>query len=143
MVTLECGSGLSTLLFDTKGCEHISLEHYSYHMSGSNSVILTKLTGNPLWYDWIPSHPFDLIFIDGPAEAKDRFGILRVLRECLHGSTVIVLDDTNRIPEQQLREKISKDYNFSFDTFDCSDGREFTVFKRNSNTPHSKGCQDG
>ena len=130
MVTLECGSGLSTLLFDVKGCKHTSLEHYSYYMAGSDSVILTKLIGDPLWYDWKPTSSFDLIFIDGPASPMDRFGILRVLKDCLKEDTVIVLDDTNRIPEQQLREKISKDYNFSFDTFGCSDGREFTVFKK-------------
>jgi hypothetical protein len=108
MATLECGSGLSTRLFDAAGCRHTALEHDPARRAPSESVVLATLAGDPPWYDWTPSRRYDLILIDGPPrDAGGRWGILRVLDAMVHDRTVIVLDDTNRAAESRLAEEIA------------------------------------
>jgi len=77
------------------------------------AVICLQLVAFPLplvippWYAWEPSHPFDLVFIDGPTGRLGRSGILRVLPRLIHRDTVIVIDDTHRRAESRLAEEIA------------------------------------
>ena len=105
MVTLETGSGLSTLLLEGAGCRHTALEHDRRFAAATDSVVLAPLAGDPPWYDWEPTHAYDLILIDGPPQdAGGRAGILRVIDRLVHGRTIIVLDDTNRARESRLAD---------------------------------------
>ena len=111
LVTLETGSGLSTLLFDAAGCRHTALEHDPRFAAPSPSVVDVRLVGRPRWYDWKPSHPFDLILVDGPPKDRGpRSGILRVLQHCLHDETILILDDTHRKPERELADRIAAQF---------------------------------
>ena len=129
MKTLECGSGLSTLLFEAVGCDHLALEHDSRHASPSECVLLLPLRGNPRWYDWKPSERYDLILIDGPPGYIGRHGILTVLEDCLHEETILVVDDTNRSEERQLADKIADRFGYEFE-FHNSSKRQFAVGRR-------------
>jgi len=112
--TLETGSGLSTWLFGTLPCQHIALENHE----DSYKRVLTRdlpnvqlfhrsLYGRPLWYNWEPDGPKDLIFIDGPPGHIGREGILSHLDTLAHPHTIFVIDDTNREPEMRLAKTIA------------------------------------
>lgn len=107
--TLECGSGLSTLLFDAVGCRHTALEHDPNRCAASSSVCLAPLVGDPQWYDWVPTSQFDLIFIDGPPGRIGRSGIRRHIRTMMHDETIVILDDTNRLAEHRLCRQLAED----------------------------------
>lgn len=107
MRTLETGSGKSTDLFERAGCEHTALEHDARNRAPFSSVVVAPLTGTPPWYAWEPSHPYDLVFIDGPTGRLGRSGILRVLPRLIHRDTVIVIDDTHRKAERRLADEIA------------------------------------
>lgn len=110
MRTLETGSGRSTTLFETAGCRHTALEHDRTWLAPHESLVLVPLTGDPPWYDWTPDGPFDLIFVDGPPGQVGRAGIMRVLRDCLHPGTIVILDDTHRRPDRELAERIAREF---------------------------------
>jgi hypothetical protein len=111
MLTLECGSGLSTLLFDAAGCRHTALEHDRAFAAPSDSVVLVPLAGAPPWYDWEPTHPYDLILVDGPPQhSGGRDGIMRVFGILVHPTTVVILDDTNRPAERRLADTICRQF---------------------------------
>lgn len=107
--TLECGSGLSTLLFDAIGCRHTALEHDARRCAASQSVILAPLVGEPRWYDWTTKSRFDLIFIDGPPGRIGRSGIRNRIGQMMHDDSIVVLDDTNRAAEHRLCRQLASD----------------------------------
>jgi hypothetical protein len=116
MVTLECGSGLSTLLFDAAGCRHTALEHDRRFAAPSESVCLAPLVGDPPWYDWEPPHTYELILVDGPPQhAGGRWGIVRKFARMIGPRTVVVIDDTHRGGESELVEAICREYGFRAD----------------------------
>lgn len=109
MRTLEFGSGLSTQIFVEAGCSHVALEHDPRFAPELPSVVLTRLVGNPPFYESIPAGPFDLILIDGPPGASGgRWGVLRVLPSLINEKTCIILDDTNRRQENELSVVIQR-----------------------------------
>ena len=109
MRTLEFGSGLSTQIFVDAGCSHVALEHDARFAPDLPPVILTRLVGNPPFYENIPAGPFDLILIDGPPIASGgRWGVLRVLPALINEKTCIILDDTNRRQENELSVAIQR-----------------------------------
>ena len=112
MVTLETGSGLSTLLVEAAGCRHTALEHDEEHAAPSDCVVVAPLVGKPPWYDWEPAHPFDLILIDGPPGHVGRSGILRVFDRLIARSTIVVVDDTHRCEEKRLADTLCQKYGF-------------------------------
>lgn len=122
MRTLECGSGLSTRIFERAGCRHTALEHdprfadAARRQYGVESVVEAPLLGDPPWYDWQPTDLYDLILVDGPtADGGGRRGILRVLADCLKPETVIVLDDTNRPADRRLAVEIAARWGFEIE----------------------------
>lgn len=128
MLTLECGSGLSTLLFDAAGCRHTALEHDRAHAAPSDSVVLVPLVGRPPWYDWEPTHPYDLVLVDGPPrDGGGRDGIMRVFGRLIHPTTVVILDDTHRPAERHLAETICRQYPFQ-PTHHTHNERGFSIF---------------
>jgi hypothetical protein len=132
MLTLECGSGLSTLLFDAAGCNHTALEHNKDYAAPSDSVLIAPLVGNPPWYDWQPRHPYDLILIDGPPEATGgRWGILRLIDRLVKpsGETIIVLDDTQRDEEDSLANDLVRRFNLGRHDYRAEDARRFAVLQ--------------
>lgn len=128
---LECGSGLSTLLVGAaaqrSGHRMWSLESSEiwgervraalsrYGIAGvSVCVEPLKSYGEFDWYnppvDEFPSQ-FALILCDGPtAETRGgRYGLVPVMRKWISDDTVVLLDDAQRIEEQQIAERWSKE----------------------------------
>jgi len=134
MVTLECGSGLSTLLFEAAGCRHTALEHDRRLAAPSESVCLAPLVGDPPWYDWEPPHPYELILVDGPPQhAGGRRGILRPFAKLIGPRTVVVVDDTHRAAERELVETICREHGYRADHRGGAK-RAFAVLRRPNTT---------
>lgn len=125
--TLECGSGLTTLLLGVvaqlRGREHWALEHLA-HWSAKVGRCLArqrlhavKLCTAPLrsygayvWYDpplsQMPSH-FALVVCDGPPADTPggRYGMVPVMRDHLAPGCVILLDDAVREQERAIARR--------------------------------------
>lgn len=104
MRTLELGSGMTTWLFYTVGCDHTALENAPEYAPPLPCVQICPLVGG--WYKWKPAKPYDMIFVDGPR--KRRSGILRVIDRLVHDRTIIVMDDTNRRRDSALADQLAK-----------------------------------
>lgn len=125
--TLECGSGLSTLLLgiiaQARGDSHWALEHIPSwaakvqgHIDkfGIDSVHLStrplKDYGEYCWYDVpLESMPktFSLVICDGPpGETKGgRYGMVPVMRQRLGPGCIILLDDGEREQERAVAKR--------------------------------------
>lgn len=92
MRTLEFGSGLSTILFRDQSVMHTAIESDPEYVGDGATYIPV---GDDGWYQDVPIRAFDLILLDGPRGAHNRYGFLGVVKELCHANTVIVIDDTH------------------------------------------------
>lgn len=125
--TLECGSGLSTLLLGAVaqrvGYEHWVLEHLPEwgvkveRHAARHSLRSVRLCTAPLrdyagyaWYDPpladMP-HAFALVVCDGPpaGTAGGRYGLVPIMRGHLAPGCVILLDDAEREHERTIARR--------------------------------------
>ncbi len=114
---LEFGSGAGSVLL-SKNYQLTSVEHDEQWLGlSSGDYIHAQIVQNQIsnkyseagWYDFemlqnLPS-PVDVILIDGPPGDIGRSGILHLLRD-LSTSKWIIIDDTDRLPENTLAKKI-------------------------------------
>ena len=122
---LECGSGASTVLMgilaERYNCRVISLEHnatWASHMQallsryrlGRAQVLHAPLRpyagADYVWYTWpttLSEKVFSVVVCDGPPARTPggRFGLLPVVDSSLADDCLIILDDTQRLCEQQ------------------------------------------
>ena len=112
MRTLECGSGLSTILFDRLTSNHKAMEHdqeWLHKMATvSSSVCLSRIDDQTGWYRWTPETTFDVILIDGPTGEIGRAGILPHIKRLTHPKTLVIVDDTHRTEESELSSEIGR-----------------------------------
>lgn len=120
--TLEFGSGVSTLILDSIGCDHTAVEHSQEWIDRvkplltheTTKLIHAPLTGDPPWYGWTPAYGelFNLILIDGPPgnAAKDpgRLGAIGRVDKMLAPGGTIIIDDTHREAEKQIANALVK-----------------------------------
>lgn len=136
--TLECGSGLSTLLLaavaQRQGREHWALEHLAeWGMKVDRCAVRHRLRSVRLftaplksysgfaWYDpplaRLPSS-FGLVVCDGPpAETLGgRYGLVPIMRGHLAPGCVILLDDAEREQEREIarRWQLELDASYQF-----------------------------
>ena len=119
--TLECGSGLTTILVGVvaqlRGCQHWALEHESAWSErvvacldryGIESVRVCttdlKRYSNYSWYNPPLLHmteAFGLVICDGPPSGTNggRYGLMPVMKDRLRPDCVILLDDAIRREE--------------------------------------------
>lgn len=125
--SLECGSGLTTILVGVvaqqRGYVHWALEHAPAWASRvqrcldryriGSTVLCTKPLkdyGDFLWYDPpLESMPesFTLIICDGPPGSTrgGRYGLVPVMRRWLKPGSVILLDDAGRKEERTIARR--------------------------------------
>jgi hypothetical protein len=133
--TLECGSGLSTLLLGAvaqqRGHEHWALEHapmwgervgrylarYRLHAVRLSVAPLRTYDGFQ-WYDPpLSSMPpqFTLVVCDGPpgSTTGGRYGLVPVMRPYLAPGCVILLDDAEREQERAIARRWAHELDIS------------------------------
>jgi hypothetical protein len=127
---LECGTGLSTLLFGVvaqrRGIEYWALEHLpewsmkiDHHLKRYDVTV--RISTDPLraytgfdWYD-PPLHDmprqFSLVICDGPPAQTlgGRYGLVPVMRSHLRPGCVILLDDAEREQERTVARRWQAD----------------------------------
>jgi flavin-dependent dehydrogenase len=139
--TLECGSGLSTLLLGViaqqRGHEHWALEHkaewadkvergaerHGLRAVRVHTAPLKRYAGYT-WYDppfhEMPRH-FALAVCDGPPADTPggRYGLVPVMRERLSVGCVILLDDAEREHEREIAQRWQTELGASHELIDC------------------------
>lgn len=122
-LTLEFGSGLSTLLFNELQAEHTAIENeprWAARLQSQSLRETTRLIESPLdsrseWYTWRPetTEQYDLILIDGPhGQSGNRAGCLHFLATLAAPAATILVDDTHRPLEAALSEDLAGMYGF-------------------------------
>jgi len=136
--TLECGSGLSTVLVGAiakkRGHRHWALEHRPewamkvqryLNRYKIDSVVLCakplKDYGDFFWYDApLESMPdsFSLVVCDGPPGSikGGRFGLVPIMRGRLKPGCCILLDDADREQELAIAKRWEAELGASFET---------------------------
>jgi hypothetical protein len=125
--SLECGSGLSTLLLaviaERRGYEHWALEHepeWSARVERQAArqnlrslrlcTVPLRLHGRFAWYDpplaRMPQ-AFSMVVCDGPPAdtAGGRYGLVPLMRDRLAPGCVILLDDAEREHEREVARR--------------------------------------
>ncbi|CAK9099169.1 Tape measure protein (TMP), partial [Durusdinium trenchii] len=146
MYTLEFGSGLSTLLFEAVGTDHIAIEHDSSWAERLRPLLKrerTRLVVSPIdgeavepWYQWRPAaegpdagRQVDLVLIDGPPGRIGRAGCRHLLADLLAPAATVLIDDTHREAEQKLSEDLQGMYGFRSRRVQCGQ-RAFDILVR-------------
>lgn len=123
---IECGSGLSTLLFSQLNLKNVlSLEHDEYwfnftkkeliKLNTLNNIDLKLCRMNNNWFDLTNVNIFkaDLILIDSPPGnliKNSRYPALEKLQESISENTYIILDDFFRKDEKETVSIWLKEY---------------------------------
>lgn len=135
---LECGSGLTTLLIGAvaqkSGNVLCSLEHHSVW---GNRVALflkryridtvhmhvrpLKEYGDFTWYEppaELTPENYALVICDGPPGATrgGRYGLIPVMKSRLAPGCVILLDDADRVQEQEIAKRWAQELNARYET---------------------------
>ncbi len=98
----------------------MSLDHPSgYHKIFIDHIIELGFDPSGAWetplvgdyYDTLPIPPsieFDLVFLDGPPGSMDRASHTAeaFIKSHLHEQSVVIQDDTHRVPEQELIDRL-------------------------------------
>jgi len=137
--TVELGSGATTQIFGSKvGVKHYSLEHIQKFYDRTTEslaelgvdkaeVLLRPLNTETGMYVLnegdLPKESVDLILIDGPpyhplVNGKPKFtraNTLPALFPYMHQDTVVLLDSTERVPEQEVLVGWVRDYGIAFE----------------------------
>lgn len=140
LITLEFGSGLSTLLFDKKATNHTSIEHDAFwHKKVSEklssktiALLYSPIDENDKWYKWRPKEGYqcDLLLIDGPpGKHFKREGCLHYLADIMSPTSTILIDDTHRPNDLKLSNDIANMYGYKREHF-TSGNRAFDRLTR-------------
>jgi hypothetical protein len=136
--TLECGSGLSTILVGfiakKRGQSHWALEHSpewamrvqrflkKYKLDSAVVVCANPLRdyGDYSWYDPpLESMPgvFDVVICDGPPGTTKggRYGLVPIMKERFKPGCIILLDDADREEERTIAERWKTELGASFE----------------------------
>jgi len=124
---VETGPGLSSILFyryaqSRPGTHYVSLDHEGtfHERFVAHARSLGFDTGNahavPLADDQfyarcpLPQRTYDLIVLDGPASSESRAlpRSLELIRGWMHPRSILVQDDTHRVPERSVVDTIER-----------------------------------
>jgi len=139
---LECGSGVSTILFASLGIELTSLEHDSAWAATCRQFAVdhglrTNVVHAPLvsygdfdWYETPSDLPSpNLILCDGPPASTrgGRYGLLPVLNDRLSRDCLILMDDGERPEDFRTAQQWASDFQLSMNSTTSKSGTTITL----------------